>query len=415
MHRPSPRVHVHFLELLLSACALVASAPLATAAPKLATYAFTVAGQSSGIQGGCSSFSNTPQAREFFGTNGVRVPGDLAACSIAGDSASATSTTGPLTSSRALNTAWAGGTMDGAAEGRADYGDLSASSHLLFTGYNNSLLVAGSESLGRADDRITITSPAVANGQAGAVKLTFTVVGGLSTTLGGLADVELNYQVGSGGLYTMFRSQAGGPFSVPFLTSLGGTGLGGLTLAPGSMSGTGTPSTFAEPIVFGTPVDLRIGLFTYVYPSASGSTPDAHFQAYISGITVTGPLGQPVADFTVTAESGAHYGAGGVTGVAPPDPADASGIHFTVSPNPTVAGARLAFALPAQAAAHLDVYDSAGRRVRNLREYPSGPARAEGAWWDGRNDRGAALPSGAYYARLRWPGGSRTVRVVISR
>jgi flagellar hook assembly protein FlgD len=90
-------------------------------------------------------------------------------------------------------------------------------------------------------------------------------------------------------------------------------------------------------------------------------------------------------------------------------------VRFAAVPNPVAAGTRLSFSLPPQASAHLEIYDSAGRLVRKLREFAAGHAPDEGAWWDGRTDRGVALPSGAYYARLRWSGGSRTVRVVISR
>jgi len=65
----------------------------------------------------------------------------------------------------------------------------------------------------------------------------------------------------------------------------------------------------------------------------------------------------------------------------------------------------------------LEVFDIAGRRVRDLWEDPSGnvrPASGEVAW-DGRDDRGHPLPGGVYWVRMRTEDGARSTRLVIVR
>jgi flagellar hook assembly protein FlgD len=35
--------------------------------------------------------------------------------------------------------------------------------------------------------------------------------------------------------------------------------------------------------------------------------------------------------------------------------------------------------------------------------------------WDGRDDRGAGMPSGVYFARAEYAGASRTVKLILAR
>ncbi|MEO5988283.1 MAG: FlgD immunoglobulin-like domain containing protein [Candidatus Eisenbacteria bacterium] len=69
------------------------------------------------------------------------------------------------------------------------------------------------------------------------------------------------------------------------------------------------------------------------------------------------------------------------------------------SPNPMNAGGAFAFALPAEAAVRLELYDTGGRRLLALADGPfrAGASRVP---WDGRDENGAALAPGAYWARL---------------
>jgi hypothetical protein len=256
----------------------------------------------------------------------------------------------------------------------------------------------------------------VTAGQTGTVRLLVTVTGGLATTGNGGASVQLNYQVdGHPSYYTMFSSQVYGAASIPNLNSIGSVGLSGFSAVPGSMSGSGQVTTFAHAITFGTPIEFDLGLMAHAEPGAS-STVDSYFQAYVSGIEVTGPLGQVLPGFTVVSASGAPYGPGGVTAVdgAPPAPA-ADAVQFAAAPNPSSSGTRLSYRLPSPGSGRLEIYDSAGRLVRRLEDRAAAAGPLREAWWNGDNDLGKRAPSGTYYARLRWEGNSRTVRVVVVR
>ena len=139
------------------------------------------------------------------------------------------------------------------------------------------------------------------------------------------------------------------------------------------------------------------------------------FQAAISGIQVKGPGGEPVTDFVVVSASGTPYGAGGATAVDRFAP-DGSGdfAHLSVFPNPASARVELRFSLPRPAAASLDIYDSTGRLVRRL-DSASTREGMQSVLWDRRNDQGALMTSGVYFARLSSQGGTATTRITLLR
>lgn len=87
-----------------------------------------------------------------------------------------------------------------------------------------------------------------------------------------------------------------------------------------------------------------------------------------------------------------------VVGVrGPPVP---GGLSLTIaSSQPTAGPVRLIYALPSGGPVRLRVHDLSGRAVRTL---ASGwrDAGGHGAEWDGRDEGGTPLPSGAYFARL---------------
>ncbi len=92
----------------------------------------------------------------------------------------------------------------------------------------------------------------------------------------------------------------------------------------------------------------------------------------------------------------------GVTGVgdrrAPP------GLTLRAAPNPLRGPATITYSLPVDGTMRLGIYDGTGRLVRAL---VNGLQRA-GAHrvaWEGVDDRGRAVPSGVYFARLEGPGG----------
>jgi hypothetical protein len=79
-------------------------------------------------------------------------------------------------------------------------------------------------------------------------------------------------------------------------------------------------------------------------------------------------------------------------------------------PNPFTEAVELA--LPAAepgAARRATIYDVAGRRIRDL------AAAGDHLAWDGRNEAGARVPGGVYFARIGRGEGARTVRIVKAR
>lgn len=79
-------------------------------------------------------------------------------------------------------------------------------------------------------------------------------------------------------------------------------------------------------------------------------------------------------------------------------------------PNPARESVTLRFSLPSEAAATLAIYDVQGRRVRAL---ASGPRAAgpHAVSWDLRDDRGRAVASGLYFARLEAGGRTFTAKI----
>ncbi|NNE07268.1 MAG: T9SS type A sorting domain-containing protein, partial [Gemmatimonadetes bacterium] len=91
-------------------------------------------------------------------------------------------------------------------------------------------------------------------------------------------------------------------------------------------------------------------------------------------------------------------------GVATDVPLDTGGsvpsrLQFAVAPNPFASSAVIRYAIERPSRVALAIYDVAGREVRTL---VSGMQSA-GAYaheWDGRDERGRALPSGVYLSRI---------------
>lgn len=102
------------------------------------------------------------------------------------------------------------------------------------------------------------------------------------------------------------------------------------------------------------------------------------------------------------------------TGVRTPQPrASLLELHGG-TPNPFSAATSIRYVLGAAAEVSSEVYDAAGRRVRRLAA-GSRPGGEHVMTWDGRNDDGAAMPSGVYFCRVSAGGESRTGRLVLLR
>lgn len=75
-------------------------------------------------------------------------------------------------------------------------------------------------------------------------------------------------------------------------------------------------------------------------------------------------------------------------------------LALRLSPQPAFGEATLRFTTSAEGPLAMEVLDAAGRRVARLTRGTL-PAGAHALRWDGRGDDGRAVPSGAYWARLR--------------
>jgi hypothetical protein len=87
---------------------------------------------------------------------------------------------------------------------------------------------------------------------------------------------------------------------------------------------------------------------------------------------------------------------------------------FPPSPNPTRDAASLAFELPRGASVSLDVFDASGRRVRTLVQGVL-PAGRHAYVWDGRDDAGRAVGSGAFVTRLSTGSEVRSAKLLLTR
>lgn len=106
-----------------------------------------------------------------------------------------------------------------------------------------------------------------------------------------------------------------------------------------------------------------------------------------------------------------------LTGVASPA---ANGSHpvseplLSVSPNPSGPGeASIRFAAPAGRPVSIDVYDVAGRHVRNL--VAAGKLAGSSVAWDGRDDAGRDAAPGIYFVRMVSGAASESKRISLVR
>ena len=98
----------------------------------------------------------------------------------------------------------------------------------------------------------------------------------------------------------------------------------------------------------------------------------------------------------------------GVAGVGAPRSTRLSDAH----PNPAARGTSFELALARSGEASLAIYDTGGRRVRSLLGGET-PAGSRTIAWDMRDDAGARVPAGLYFARLEAGSERQTRRVLV--
>jgi hypothetical protein len=88
------------------------------------------------------------------------------------------------------------------------------------------------------------------------------------------------------------------------------------------------------------------------------------------------------------------------------------GLSLDASPNPFNPRTEIAFAMPSDGHVHLVVYDVRGRLVNVLAEgdYASGEYKFV---WDGQDQQGQRVASGAYFARLETSVGSLVKKIAL--
>ncbi|MCI0635393.1 MAG: carboxypeptidase regulatory-like domain-containing protein, partial [Actinobacteria bacterium] len=102
------------------------------------------------------------------------------------------------------------------------------------------------------------------------------------------------------------------------------------------------------------------------------------------------------------------------TGIDGGAPASAVVRLSPAAPNPSRGETTFALDLPRPADLSLAVFDASGRRVRTLAAgaFPQGRHAVS---WDGRDDAGRAVPSGAFFARLEAGDVRRSTKILLTR
>jgi hypothetical protein len=104
----------------------------------------------------------------------------------------------------------------------------------------------------------------------------------------------------------------------------------------------------------------------------------------------------------------------GVIGVNEELPAAPSAFLATGRPNPFAGSTAIEVAVAGPSRIQLRIFDSAGRLVRTLLDRPLA-AGTHTQHWDGHDDSGRMLPSGAYFSAVTVNGSSQAKRLVLLR
>jgi hypothetical protein len=154
-------------------------------------------------------------------------------------------------------------------------------------------------------------------------------------------------------------------------------------------------------------------VFTWDLSGVTAATEDADFRVRLlfSGSNATASSGNTRFDNIAL-----HARMTTLVTAVPDDQADVPSVapRLTVTPNPFNPQTSLAFELSRPGRATLEIFDLAGRRVRTLvsGELPAGP---QAFVWNGLDDGGRALASGAYLGRLRSDEGGSLVKMQLVR
>jgi len=266
----------------------------------------------------------------FSGTFGAPTSGEtFQSCgfSPSAGAANPSRASGPVSASWSANASDNSGyAFVGRASSTANYGvfGAAASGSISSPFYTGGSLGNSVVAYGVMNDVITVNSAGHAAPTSGFLELKFSVDGTLD------AGTDSNAPSGANALIGV---RLGTVFAAPFNATVFGGQQGTLTRAApgfttgiGTVAGASTVTTGPMEFFYGLPVELQIGLLAQIEPITRGGTPghsDASFMttAKVTGVEVLDAAGNAVSDFSIDAQSGAHYGVNGI--VAAPEPAAA--------------------------------------------------------------------------------------------
>jgi hypothetical protein len=102
-----------------------------------------------------------------------------------------------------------------------------------------------------------------------------------------------------------------------------------------------------------------------------------------------------------------------ITSVAPQGPAQPQSYDLIGAyPNPFNPSTRIAFAIPSSAQVRLEIYNTQGIRIKSLLHEQIGAGQHEVSW-DGTNDLGQSVATGAYYCLMRAGSLVKTIRLML--
>jgi hypothetical protein len=293
---------------------LLASAVVATAsaahAQSTSAHAMVVGGHAQGSGGPFACATSGPQAQEahFFNT-GIPLPTEgYAGCGLSGGIQNTTSATGPSMAQQAVIAAVNGGSTNLSANAKAGFDGLHVKSNATSTaGFTDAFTYAASEAAAYSTDTLN-----QAGSGAGFIYLGFSIDGSVTSVGNGQTQTFLDYQIGSGSIFTTFSAQTvDGTSTIISPTNAGGS-LAGFSASGASLSGSGTVFSFMTPITLGTNFDLTLALYASSYPGIVNGVEDNDFfsTAKLTSISVFDAAGHPL-DVAITSASGTRYDAFG--------------------------------------------------------------------------------------------------------
>ncbi len=260
----------------------------------------------------------------FFGNQGFGIGAGgngISDCSLSGGINDIFQAVGPAQTAYNLNyTGGFGGlgsTYSGTANATANYGYVSASISGALSGPDRANGVAESAAYGITSDTWNIGGGT----GTGYAALTFGLdaEGSLTNPVSGALAAEVNVQVGSGTLETIFYAGVGTGYS--FAHDHTAANIADCVLGTNSFSCTNVSiTTGLLPVTFGTMEDFNLGALIVADPGAGVSTdPDLT----LTGIQIYDAAGDPISNFTIASGSGTLYGPDGVESVPgnAPEPA----------------------------------------------------------------------------------------------